>query len=1115
MERTKMRNTTTIQSGYHLIFRNLFSVCLACLSVLLICMPAHAVGINTDGSLGPATTLMPGGPKGHDYTIPSNLGQQRGSNLFHSFGNFNVDTGYTATFTGSAGTTNVIGRVTGGNSSWIDGSLGCDITGANLWLLNPFGILFGPNASLNVNGSFHASTADYLQLSDGGVFYTDPSKTSKLTIAAPSAFGFLSSKPESIEIKGSTLKVPEGESISIIGGDIRIEDGCLVAPGGRVDLASLGSPGTVEIVSDGLKVEATHGLGNINISNAKSAVNIDVSGVDRGDIDISGSVDIYCKTFSLNYGEILSNNYGKLYKSGKIRLAAEESISLDNFSDIFSHSYGEGAGADIDIQTIYLALTHVGQIVAITDGRGDGGDITIKAKEVLIEGRSIDGSYPSMILCQTESTGNAGSLSINTESLTLFNGGRISAPATGIGSGNGGDIFIKAKDILIDGGWFESTIGFKSSSITCQSDPNRTGAAGNAGNLNIDTESLILSNGGLLATSTNGSGNGGNISISAKKVWVDGHFESSNDFSLSKITSQADLGSAGNAGSLNIDTESLILSNGGRLVTATLGSGDGGNIMISAKNVWVDGAFKSNNGLYSSKISCQTEFGGNAGSLDIDTESLSLSNGGQISASTFGSGDGGNIKINAKHVWVDGGFESSYGFDASLITCQTNPGSTGNAGSLNIDTESLSLSNGGQISASTYGSGDGGDVIIKAKDLLMIAGEIDTYSSSRGTAGSINIQTKLLEMNSGASISSASTGTGDAGSIIIAANDSMLLNDATITVEASKASAGDIKIQTPNLDVTNTSQITASVSGGSGSGGRIDLNVGALSITEGSRIESNTAGSGSGGNITVAAGTSVTISGKTEEASGMYSTSTGTGSAGFITVKTPNLNISDSGEISSSASGTGHGGSIDINVTNLNMTSGAVISSASTGTGDAGNINLTIADKLESRNSTITTESTKADGGDITITNTSFLTYLINSSITATVGGGSQTTGGNIRINSPYVVLKDSHVIANAYEGKGGNIDITADTYLADWTSTVSASSALGISGQVDINSPLVNLSGLLSPLPTAFVDVTEFLADDCETRYKYRKVSSLVVRGRDALPAQPGDLWPSPVMMR
>jgi hypothetical protein len=173
------------------------------------------------------------------------------------------------------------------------------------------------------------------------------------------------------------------------------------------------------------------------------------------------------------------------------------------------------------------------------------------------------------------------------------------------------------------------------------------------------------------------------------------------------------------------------------------------------------------------------------------------------------------------------------------------------------------------------------------------------------------------------------------------------------------------------------------------------LNVDTLSITEGSRIESNTAGSGSGGNITVAAGTSVTIFGKTEEASGMYSTSTGAGSAGSITVKTPNLNISDTGEISSSASGTGPGGSIDINVANLTMNSGAVISSASTGTGDAGNISLTIADKLESRNSTITTESTQADGGDITITGGRYLSGRLDQHCQRIFRPWNQRPGGH------------------------------------------------------------------------------------------------------------------------
>ena len=1092
-----MRNTTTIQSGYHLIFRHLFSVCLACLSVLLICMLAHAAGINTDGSLGPATTLTPGGPKGNDYTIPSNLGQQKSSNLFHSFGNFNVDTGYTATFTGPDGTTNVIGRVTGGNSSWIDGRLGCDITGTNLWLLNPFGILFGPNASLNVNGSFHASTADYLQLSDGGVFYTDPSKTSKLTIAAPSAFGFLSSKPESIKIEGSSLI--GAESISIIGGDIRIEDGFLFA-WDRVNLASLGSPGTVEIVSDGLKVEASNGLGNINISNSA--------------IKVNDGVYIYCKQFSLDHSDITSGSYSN------IRLMAEERASLDNHSEIYTDG-------DIDIQTGYLALTNFG-LISSRDG-------TIYAKNIRID--------RSGIVYIPDDAGS--SLNIDTEFLTLSNGGQISAATSG--TYDGGNVTIKAKDISIDGG-FENSNGIHPSNITCQ-----TSSIGNAGSLNIDTESLTLSNGGYITAHTSGSGNGGNVTIKAKDISIDGGFENSNGIHPSNITCQTS--SIGNAGSLNIDTESLTLSNGGYITAHTSGSGNGGNVTIKAKDISIDGGFESSNGIFTSVITCQTESTGNAGSLNIDTESLTLSNGGWIGSPTFGSGKGGDVTIKARDVLIDGGFEISNGIFYSMISCQTTTGSTGNAGSVNIDTESLTLSKGGQISASTYGIGNAGDVTIKAMKVSIDGGfessnglyhsmihcmagsdssgkagnislQADTLSMSNGgeisvtnygekAGGSIGINVANLTMNPGAVISSASTGTGDAGNIIIAANDSMLLNDAAITVEASKASAGDIKIQTPNLDMTNTSQITASVSGGSGSGGHIDLNVDTLSITEGSRIESNTAGSGSGGNITVAAVTSVTISGKTEEASGMYSTSTGAGSAGSITVKTPTLNISDSGEISSSASGTGPGGSIDINVANLTMNSGAVISSASTGTGDAGNINLTIADKLESRNSTITTESTQADGGDITITNTGFLTYLINSSITATVGGGPQTTGGNIRINSPYIVLKDSHVIANAHEGKGGNIDITADTYLADWTSTVSASSALGISGQVDINSPLVNLSGLLSPLPTTFADITELLADDCETRYKYRKVSSLVVRGRDALPAQPGDLWPSPVMMR
>jgi filamentous hemagglutinin family protein len=123
--------------------------------------------ITLDGSLGP------GGPlTGPNYRIGTELGQIRGSHLFHSFGQFNVPTNGSATFRGPAAIENIVGRVTGGQVSSIDGVLRSEIAGANLYLLNPSGVLFGPNARLDVRGSFHVSTADYLRLANGAIFST-------------------------------------------------------------------------------------------------------------------------------------------------------------------------------------------------------------------------------------------------------------------------------------------------------------------------------------------------------------------------------------------------------------------------------------------------------------------------------------------------------------------------------------------------------------------------------------------------------------------------------------------------------------------------------------------------------------------------------------------------------------------------------------------------------------------------------------------------------------------------------------------------------------------------------------------------------------------------------
>ncbi|NNM81707.1 MAG: filamentous hemagglutinin N-terminal domain-containing protein, partial [Burkholderiales bacterium] len=156
----------------------------AAFCLLIPCM-AQA-GIATDGTVGPAATLS-----GPNYSIPASLGTQVGSNLFHSFATFNIATGESATFSGPNSVSNIIARVTGGAQSSIDGLLRSTIPAANLYLINPGGIVFGPNAALDVGGSFHASTANYVKFADGGRFDASNPANDLLTTAPVSAFGFL------------------------------------------------------------------------------------------------------------------------------------------------------------------------------------------------------------------------------------------------------------------------------------------------------------------------------------------------------------------------------------------------------------------------------------------------------------------------------------------------------------------------------------------------------------------------------------------------------------------------------------------------------------------------------------------------------------------------------------------------------------------------------------------------------------------------------------------------------------------------------------------------------------------------------------------------------------
>src|SRR5712672_2803411 len=201
---------------------------------------AAAQHITVDGHFSPAQTLI-----GPNYSISANLGKQVGSNLFHSFGQFGLSTGESAAFSGPATISNVISRVTGGIRSDINGKIQSNITGANLYLINPSGIVFGPNATVNASGSCHASTADYLKMSDGARFQATNPDGSTLSAAPPAAFGFLNVTSGRIMVDGSTLGVGSGQTLGLIGGPVYVNGGRLMAPAGTIRVTSVAGMGEV------------------------------------------------------------------------------------------------------------------------------------------------------------------------------------------------------------------------------------------------------------------------------------------------------------------------------------------------------------------------------------------------------------------------------------------------------------------------------------------------------------------------------------------------------------------------------------------------------------------------------------------------------------------------------------------------------------------------------------------------------------------------------------------------------------------------------------------------------------------------------------------------------
>ncbi len=794
--------------------------------------------VTLDGSLGSAVSLT-----GPDYMIGSDLGQISGSNLFHSFGAFNLTNTESATFTGPGSISNILGRVTGGSASNIDGAIHSQIPGANLYLINPNGIVFGPNATLNVTGSFHATTADYLRLGDSGRFDATNPGNSVLVSAPPSAFGFLN-QPGAINVDQSVLKVPEGKTLSLVAGNVtitgapRVTQGVIVHPGEpgfNCGASCLRAPGgSIQIASVMANTEVSTELSAVNASSFSADVKIenhslvDVSG------ETAGTIFIRAGTFTIISSELRADS------SDDANAAA---VAVDVATSAAAEFRDTVVGARSDGTVKSGAIKVDANIVKLLDGTrlesgscsgcegGAGGKINLNASNrITLQGVGHDGKGVK-ITNNTKSVKNAGDIILIAGMELQADGATVSSITES--SGNAGSLTLEAKQIQI-----ENKTLLSSDTGAGRGGPGSGGGGGGTGGGGTGGGGTGGGGTGGGGTGGGGSGNGS----SGGNGQADGHGGDLFIRAEERITLQqeANVGtnsnSSGGAGNVLLEAPIIEILDGSRLGSNVDASGNSGSITIVATDSLIlDGTNGKQNPDRNRgsriTVGSRSTATGDAGSINITATNIMVDDGGRITSSTSGVGEGGSINIVAD----------------DSVTLRGNR-LDGEGSSIQAATE---IEESEVVNSTLTRNGNAGEIFIKTSSLSLEPGtEIRTNTSLPGLGGRIVIQSNQLNM-SGATILSTSLGegSGDAGDIDITANQNLGMVNSSIATSATQADGGNIKLTVSDTVYLLNSDITARVQGGGGSGGNIDIDP-VFVVLDGSDITADAVG-GNGGNIQI------------------------------------------------------------------------------------------------------------------------------------------------------------------------------------------------------------------------------------------------------------------------
>lgn len=1098
-----------------------FGARVTALAVILFSSALGHAQIALDGSMGPAGPIA-----GPNHVIGSELGQIKGNNLFYSFSEFNIHAGEKATFTGPSTTANIISRVTGGLPSSIDGTIESrtSMPSANLFLLNPSGVMIGPNASLNVGGSFHVSTADYVRFADGAQYFTNLARQSTLTVAEPVAFGFLSPvSAGSISVDGSNLSVNTGKTLSLVGRDVQIVGAMLSAPGGRIHLNSQGT-GEVSLQSPAPPSNAASGT--IDITGSTSEVSSGPAGtvVVRG-----GRLLIDTSSVTANTSGSAGGAPAEIGSAGPMQILAPALNMTGNASIQSLNSSGQAG--DIVVHVGRLSMTGGAQIqldggkleviatesVAISDRAGissqtlgrNAGPITLVTPALLIDN--------GFISTATTGTGNASSVSLEVGTLSLINGGQIASSSiydasgaegsTNIAPGAGGNINVAATGMVTISGSapngespimepFKTFIADGSSGIFSTTfSENANPGSGAGGTISISVPRLALGNGGKLSSITYGPGNAGGISVTADQIEV----------ALTGSVATSTLGT-GHGGGVSLKAYQI------RIVNATLSTevssdGAGGDMLLEAVNVVMENSqitthhsapgTDTNVGgavivkgsspgssltMEGASIQSGTEVSGQGGNIFVDVGNLAISGGSSLATSTNGSGPAGNLTVNVTGQTLIA--------DPNSALSTTSRGS-GLVGDLVVHSGTLVLERQAQLKAGSFAGTRGGNLEVGGRESITISGGAGMSSQAFDQAvGPIKITTPSLIVDNGF-ISTATAGIGDAGAMALDVGTLTLINGGQIASGNALRAVGagsniDITARGPvsisGRSPTGQSPITqpfkllddassgifstaSSLNANAGSGGKITIVAPALTLSNGGKLSVATTGPGKAGRIILDVGTTTVTGG----ASTTSSTSA-TGDAGAITINGASVSLTDGGRIDSGTSGGGRGGTITLRAADsVVLTSGAGLFSNAAGTGPGGDINVTARQLELLGGSTISASSTGT--ADALAGNVNVIfgdTLRMNGSSIATQSLFAD--GGNIAITSTgsLLSLTNSQIITSVQSGVGAGGNITLGSHIHPLSFAILADSQVradafgGAGGNIGIFADVYLRSGSL-----------------------------------------------------